>query len=132
VLFDKSGRELARAEVLTARLEGPDDLGTQLAGTAAGATRGFATSAGRSEGEVAGAPGAKSGTTPEPLDPGASWRRQTARQHDSRGNGPPLTFVMGPFGRIVRKLSRWVPPGASETTSVPVRPRCSSRMVAAI
>jgi hypothetical protein len=66
-------------------------------------------------GEVAGTPGATSGTSPQRKDPSAP-----AGSHRFHGTttreitAPHSSFVMGPFGRMFRKLAAWVPPGQTE------------------
>lgn len=69
----------------------------------------------RQGGEVAGAPGATSGTSPASKDP--SDRAGSHRVHGTTTReitAPHSSFVLGPFGRMFRKLAAWVPPGASE------------------
>ena len=66
-------------------------------------------------GEVAGTPGATSGTSPEPRDPSSKVGAHRFHGTTSREvTAPHSTFIMGPFGRMFRKLSAWVPPGNSE------------------
>jgi hypothetical protein len=113
-LLSGSGGLLATSGMLTADSDATNDFG-EIDVALVGADAGSATSAGRGDGEVAGSPGATSGTTPELRDPSAAVGG--ARPHGSTTRDvtvPRSTFFMGPFGRLFRKLAPWVPPGATE------------------